>query len=392
MNKLTYTFFWRQANFGLLNRRNEAFAKALFSLNNNINHVEVVSFIEFFKLLKKLFQSRFRKEYRLQFSKIFYNLSLDNGFTLFTFIIIGGESIPFFAYINKVLIKLQLYRINFTNSNNVIVLYPPSPFDFIEKTLPSNSYILVDLVDDVINKSNLPTTRNKYLASYKHTLKLADYVTSTSNTHSTYYQKYSTSKKINFVPNGVDCDLFNIKFKSDFNVQPVIGYVGVINATFDFDSISQLVKNFPFCKFSFYGFTDGIGKVYISKLSNYSNFEFLGLLIQSDVPNFLNSCDILLMPKRNNRSTSGGDSIKIYQYLATGKHIISSSVSPSPNFPDLLYIANSPSEYCKSLSHALNNPPSPFLINARKLMASKFCWKYLVSPINSFFRDLSNVN
>ena len=155
MNKLTYTFFWRQANFGLLNRRNEAFAKALFSLNNNINHVEVVSFIEFFKLLKKLFQSRFRKEYRLQFSKIFYNLSLDNGFTLFTFIIIGGESIPFFAYINKVLIKLQLYRINFTNSNNVIVLYPPSPFDFIEKTLPSNSYILVDLVDDVINKSNL---------------------------------------------------------------------------------------------------------------------------------------------------------------------------------------------------------------------------------------------
>ena len=85
----------------------------------------------------------------------------------------------------------------------------------------------------------------------------------------------------------------------------------------------------------------------------YANFHFLGEKNYKDVPLFTEKLDVLISFKKNDFTTAGGDSQKIYEYLATGKPIVTTPVPPAPRYKDVIYVAHDKVEFAEYLGKAL---------------------------------------
>jgi hypothetical protein len=106
--------------------------------------------------------------------------------------------------------------------------------------------------------------------------------------------------------------------------RPRIGYVGHLGPWFDGELVSELIKLMQDCTFIFMG--DVIEKW--KKILVGKNIQFLGAVSLQELDDLLASMDVLIAPYRN----ITGDPTKIYDYLTTGKPIVSSLIPGSERF------------------------------------------------------------
>jgi hypothetical protein len=64
----------------------------------------------------------------------------------------------------------------------------------------------------------------------------------------------------------------------------------------------------------------------LAALKALPNVHFLGLLPVEHVPQFIVSCDVCLIPYRVNDETRAISSLKLYEYLAAGRPVVSARV------------------------------------------------------------------
>jgi glycosyltransferase involved in cell wall biosynthesis len=110
------------------------------------------------------------------------------------------------------------------------------------------------------------------------------------------------------------------------------------------------------------------------------NITFLGERHFSDIPSYISRFDVLINFKRTDFMTIGNDSMKIYEYLATGKPIVSTPVPPADRFTDLLYVASDKYEFAHHLTLALQEEDSK-LREQRIKMARENSWAKRVDVI-----------
>ena len=71
-------------------------------------------------------------------------------------------------------------------------------------------------------------------------------------------------------------------------------------------------------------------KIYSEKAKkmNIDNIRFIGQVLPSEVPNYLNSSDILLLPSsaKSKKSREYTSAMKLFEYLASGIPIIASNI------------------------------------------------------------------
>ncbi|MGD8708895.1 MAG: hypothetical protein PVF40_00795, partial [Ectothiorhodospiraceae bacterium] len=84
--------------------------------------------------------------------------------------------------------------------------------------------------------------------------------------------------------------------------------------------------------------------------------------------------------------TRGNDSIKLYQYLATGKPVVSTSMSPADRMRDVLYVSDSPERFHGLLALALVENDGA-LRGRRRQIAAENAWERRVERIVERFRD-----
>ena len=126
---------------------------------------------------------------------------------------------------------------------------------------------------------------------------------------------------------GVDIKNFNI-IESNNEIKKVC-YIGGFYKGRGIELIVQLAKNFPDLKFELYGQSNDKLNV---NLDNLKVFDFVNYC---DVPNILQDSDLLLMPYAQkvfvrSKSLNTADycsPLKMFDYLASGKIIISSKLS-----------------------------------------------------------------
>jgi len=151
-------------------------------------------------------------------------------------------------------------------------------------------------------------------------------------------------KKIIVAPDGVDESWLNMNIdntesrkqlgysKSDC----VIGYSGSLYQGRGIELIMEVAKRRTSDKFLIIGGPDEERErfVIIAKSLELNNFQFIGYIPNSLLPQYLFSCDILLMPYQRKLETAnkGPDTskymspLKMFEYLATGKPIIASNL------------------------------------------------------------------
>jgi glycosyltransferase involved in cell wall biosynthesis len=163
------------------------------------------------------------------------------------------------------------------------------------------------------------------------------------------------------VPNGVNYPLFEKAMSSDrlptdvaSIPRPIIGYVGVIQPRIDFRFLGQMADARPDWSFMLVGPTEYLdGGEGFSNLVQRQNVYYLGPKPVEQIPFYVKACDVGILPYKQDGFFLYIDSLKLYEYLACGRPVVSSDMPCSRRFVPLVRIARDLSEFIDGIEMSL---------------------------------------
>lgn len=164
---------------------------------------------------------------------------------------------------------------------------------------------------------------------------------------------------------------------------PVIGYVGTIMDRFDVELVAQAIERLPECSFVFIGDIHA-SRINISTLQR-KNTYFLGGKTYSELSVYMSRFDVCILPYKINSFSSVPT--KIFDYLATGKPVVSIPFPESEKLKDYFRFASSNDDFIDAIKAALDEN-SEELKKARIRKAQDNTWVHrareILETISSF--------
>ncbi|MBN1599806.1 MAG: glycosyltransferase [Bacteroidales bacterium] len=201
------------------------------------------------------------------------------------------------------------------------------PFSNVVPKLGASRTIF-DLSDDVPLFYQLAgdEKRNYVYSQYlKQAYELADIAIVTAVKIKEKYQ-HLTNKEIIVIPNGHSYTSFHGKEKEPGDVKdiahPRLGFLGTLFRFTDEEVLEFMIKSRPEYNFVF------VGKVEksfpLERIKHYKNVHILGPKDKEDVDKYISSFDICLNPFKIHEVNDSVSPLKVFEYLAFRKHVVSS--------------------------------------------------------------------
>ena len=142
---------------------------------------------------------------------------------------------------------------------------------------------------------------------------------------------------------------------------PRVGFVGGIDAhTFDPALFVEVARSVPEAQFVLVG-----GCSLQDDWVNLPNVHLLGKRDYEQVPAYMAACDVLIMPWNRNEWIQACNPIKLKEYLAIGRPVVSTPFPELGRFEGLVEIADSPAGYAAAIRRAITESGNPDLRRAR---------------------------
>jgi GT2 family glycosyltransferase len=132
--------------------------------------------------------------------------------------------------------------------------------------------------------------------------------------------------------------------------KPIIGYYGAIAEWFDTSVVEHIASQRPNWNIVLIGNTFGSD---ISMLKNYKNIHILGEKPYAELPEFLYWFDVCIIPFKANELTRSTDPVKFYEYISSGKPVVSSRLHGLSSYNELLYLSWDENEFLQNIEKAL---------------------------------------
>ncbi len=149
-------------------------------------------------------------------------------------------------------------------------------------------------------------------------------------------------EKCALVRNGVVASQFGDQesgsFPSALNgiPEPLIGYIGVLGAWMDGEALAFLARSRPDWSLVLIG--PILDRALAKRLRSFRNVYLLGTKCHEDLPALVRRFAVALIPFALTRLTRAVDPIKLYEYLAAGKPVVTSDLPEVRRFGDLVSI------------------------------------------------------
>lgn len=171
------------------------------------------------------------------------------------------------------------------------------------------------------------------------------------------------NKIVNYFPNGGDVHLFKKAFlevlpkpKELENIKtPIIGYTGAVCQRIDYDLMVKIAEQNPDKTIVIVGprkdkeFTN-------IRLDDYKNIVFIASKRIEELPAYLQYFDCTIIPFAKTNLTGGIYPLKINEYLAAGKAVITTNFSEDiATFENNIYLANNHEEFLKMIPLAMSD-------------------------------------
>ena len=130
---------------------------------------------------------------------------------------------------------------------------------------------------------------------------------------------------------------------------PVIGYFGTVGEFVDFDLLAYLVESRPAWTFLFVGLIAAD----VSRLRSYPNVIFAGPRPYETLPRWAACFDVAIYAHQVNRQTKHSNPLKLREYLATGKPVVSVVTPETAAFAEVVYLAENREDYLAAIERAL---------------------------------------
>lgn len=159
--------------------------------------------------------------------------------------------------------------------------------------------------------------------------------------------------------------------------RPVIGFFGLIERFIDLDLIDYLAEQRPQWTFLL------IGRVAVpeNEIPRRPNLHLIGKRPYDELPAYGKLFDAALIPYRSGAWSFHANPIKLREYLAMGKPIVSVDTPQIRKFSDLVDIASTREEFLAALDRIVARPPSAEDIQRRMNRVRASSWDQRVKEV-----------
>ena len=194
------------------------------------------------------------------------------------------------------------------------------------------------------------------------------------------------------VPNGVDFAAYAAQRSEPADLaaipHPRVGYVGVIKAQLDLDLMYELAVQRPQASFVFVGPVGFLGPKTATwqRLTALPNVYALGNRPVGDLPAYTQHLDVCTMCYEVTDYTNAIFPLKLNEYLAAGRPVITSRIDSVLPFHDVVQIATTRDSWLSAIDEALAAPArSSAKAAARQSVARTYDWNPLVEQVAEIF-------
>jgi glycosyltransferase involved in cell wall biosynthesis len=229
---------------------------------------------------------------------------------------------------------------------------------------------LADLVPNACIKGLLRRLDNQLSSK-------ADVVFATSRAQ--WERRKAINPNTYFIPNGVDFDLFNRALTPNLPL-PTIGFAGWLGYHIDVELLRRVAEAYPDCSLVLVG-PDALPNTKgRRRLRDLPNVFFLGQKERFELPNYLQVFDVALMPYSLSGHIRSAYPLKLHEYLAAGRAIVSTALPELRPYSHVVRIAETHDAFIHQISEALHDHASQ-AIEARVAVARENTWDHRVAEI-----------
>jgi teichuronic acid biosynthesis glycosyltransferase TuaH len=147
-------------------------------------------------------------------------------------------------------------------------------------------------------------------------------------------------QNVQVIPNGVDLERFRtaVARPADVPTAPVVGYVGKLARRVDVELISEVAATMPDVTFVFIGPALDHS---VHRLRAIKNVCLLGDRSPDEIPAYLRTFDVAWIPHRVGTGETGGDPIKLYEYWAAGRQVVTTPIDGWEAWTDRAFVVRS---------------------------------------------------
>lgn len=265
----------------------------------------------------------------------------------------------------KVIKHIQKLSSRFGFQNILLWSYQPMFVGYFHRL--GERFSVFDAVDNWYENDDYSTYRERLKKNYQYIAQNADIIFTVAEDLVSFFQKLGRREHIHWIPNGVDFDHYrnlkaNKKFESFFKglSGPIIGYIGTIQNRIDFKLIDYIANNHRDWNIILAGPT---WPVYFKKfrstppdlkrMKSIENVFLLGRIPYKFAPYVIDQFDVGIIPHKINKFVTSMNPMKMYDYLARGKPIVSTDGAGLELFKDIIFIAKDSKEFDKLIINAL---------------------------------------
>jgi glycosyltransferase involved in cell wall biosynthesis len=187
-----------------------------------------------------------------------------------------------------------------------------------------------------------------------------------------------------YSPHGVDVELFARALDPDLPVaegaralrHPVIGFTGLTEAWVDLELLAFLAKSRPDWTILMIGRV----AVDVEELKRLPNVVFAGTQPYETLPQWSKAFDVAIIPFVQNELVRNVNPLKLREYLATGKPVVSVWMPEVEKFADCVAIARTKEEFLRAIEEALAGD-SPARQAARQRAVAGMTWDARVEEV-----------
>lgn len=320
------------------------------------------------------------------FSKVKKSLAgvriLDQKFFLFTIFQIPFHKIKFLRAVNRFIIISSLKGLcrKLKIKNPILWFVVPHLADVLGKI--DEQLVVYYCIDDY---ASLPGVNKEMIQKMDAELtKKADIVFVSAEPLLESKQKFNP--RVILSRHGVDFEHFNQACSLEMKIadevkslkKPVIGFFGLIETWVDLDLIKFLAEARPDWNFLM------IGRVAVSAnpCESLSNVHFIGSKKYEVLPHYAKIFDAAIIPCKLNKLIINFNPLKLREYLAMGKPVVTIRVPEVEAFSDVVEIADTYQEFLEKLDFVLSHD-NPGKMQKRLEKVRDSSWELKVKAVTA---------
>ena len=285
----------------------------------------------------------------------------------------------------------------------VLWLYFPPDFSHLKGHL-GESLVVYHCTDDYVGYAEkLGWDVARIQREEQELIRRADVVLVTSRP---LYNKHAGLNPggVYLMPNVADVALFNqvVNGKvapapelAGFN-HPVAGFVGSLDSyKVDFPLVAGLAHRLPDWSFVFVGPVGKEDGTTPSDLPQAGNIHYLGSRPHADLPSFVAGFDVCMIPYQINSYTQGVFPLKVWEYLAAGKPVVSTPLPALSEYTEWISLAGQVEPFAQALLAAntsADGSSNAERIRARVQEASQHSWEKRAAEVMDLLAQFGGIH